>query len=128
MLPFLNLFLAATRRKGITIKIRKVDVYMEAKWSKVIVHASAFFAPFLVPIIFFLISSEEEVKRISMQAILFQVVVGTLVSVMAFLWWTVIAIPFLIVFGVIYLIAPIIGIVKALGDTSWNYPIVGRWV
>ncbi|MEG0386683.1 MAG: DUF4870 domain-containing protein, partial [Solibacillus sp.] len=38
---------------------------METKWSKVIIHASAFFAPFLVPILFFLISSEEEVKRIS---------------------------------------------------------------
>ena len=25
-------------------------------------------------------------------------------------------------------IVPIIGIVKALNDTYWNYPIVGRWV
>lgn len=101
---------------------------MEAKWSKIIVHASAFFAPFLVPIIFFLISSDEEVKRVSMQALLFQVVFGILIAIAGLLSWVLIGLPFLIIFLIIFWIAPIIGIVKALGDTSWNYPIVGRWV
>lgn len=128
MLPFLNLFFVVARIKGITTKTRKVDVYMEAKWSKVIVHASAFFAPFLVPIIFFLISSDDEVKRVSMQALLFQVIFGILITIAGILSVILIGLPFLIVLLIIFWIAPIIGIVKALGDTSWDYPIVGRWV
>ena len=128
MSSFLNLFLVVTRIKGITTKKRKVDVYMEAKWSKVIVHASAFFAPFLVPIIFFLISSDDEVKRVSMQALLFQVIFGILITIAGILSVILIGLPFLIVLLIIFWIAPIIGIVKALGDTSWDYPIVGRWV
>ncbi len=54
---------------------------MEDKWSKVIVHASAFFAPVLVPILFFLISSDEHVKRLSIQALLFQGVMWVLTTV-----------------------------------------------
>ncbi|TQR29728.1 DUF4870 domain-containing protein [Lysinibacillus sphaericus] len=101
---------------------------METKWSKVIIHASAFFAPWLVPIIFFLISSDEEVKSISVQALLFQVVMGVLMTISGILSFLLIGIPFLIVFGIMYFIAPIIGIVKALSDEPWRYPIVGRWV
>ncbi|MFJ3389098.1 MULTISPECIES: DUF4870 domain-containing protein [unclassified Lysinibacillus] len=101
---------------------------METKWSKVIIHASAFFAPWLVPIIFFLISSDEEVKSISVQALLFQVVMGVLITISGILSFLLIGIPFLIVFGIMYFIAPIIGIVKALSDEPWRYPIVGRWV
>ena len=101
---------------------------MESKWSKVIIHASAFFAPFLVPIIFFLISTEEEVKRISIQALLFQIIFGILIAISGFFTLILIGLPFLIIFWAIFWIAPIIGIVKALNDTPWNYPIVGRWV
>ncbi|MEY9977127.1 DUF4870 domain-containing protein [Lysinibacillus sp. RC79] len=101
---------------------------METKWSKVIIHASAFFAPWLVPIIFFLISSEEEVKSIAVQALLFQIVLGVLLTISGILSFLLIGIPFLIIFGIMYFIAPIIGIVKALSDESWRYPIVGRWV
>ena len=101
---------------------------MESKWSKVIIHASAFFAPFLVPIIFFLISTEDEVKRLSIQALLFQIVFGILIGISIFFSFLIIGIPFLIIFWAIFWIAPIIGIVKALNDTPWNYPIVGRWV
>ncbi|WP_134022272.1 DUF4870 domain-containing protein [Lysinibacillus sp. YR326] len=101
---------------------------METKWSKVIIHASAFFAPWLVPIIFFLISSDEEVKSISVQALLFQIVMIVLLTISGILSFLLIGIPFLIVFGIMYFIAPIIGIVKALSDESWRYPIVGRWV
>ncbi|MGE7998226.1 DUF4870 domain-containing protein [Lysinibacillus sp. NPDC093190] len=101
---------------------------METKWSKVIIHASAFFAPWLVPIIFFLIGSDEEVKSISVQALLFQVVMIVLLTISGIFSFLIIGIPFLIVFGIMYFIAPIIGIVKALSDEPWRYPIVGRWV
>lgn len=101
---------------------------MEPKWSKIIIHASAFFAPFLVPILFFLISSEDEVKRIAIQALLFQVVFGILIAIASVLSFILIGLPFLLVFLAIFWIAPIIGIVKALSDQNWNYPIVGRWI
>ena len=101
---------------------------METKWSKVIIHASAFFAPWLVPILFFLIGSDEEIKSISVQALLFQVVMGVLLTISGILSFLIIGIPLLIVFGIMYFIAPIIGLVKALSDEPWRYPIVGRWV
>ncbi len=101
---------------------------MESKWSKIIVHASAFFAPYLVPIIFFLVSTDDDVKRLSIQALLFQIVFGILIFISGILSFLIIGIPFLIIFLAVFWIAPIIGIVKALNDTPWNYPIVGRWV
>lgn len=101
---------------------------MESKWSKIIIHASAFFAPFLVPIIFFLVSSEDVVKRTAIQALLFQVVFGILIVIAIIFSIFLIGIPFLLVFVVVFWIAPVIGIVKALMDEDWNYPIVGRWV
>lgn len=101
---------------------------MEQKWSKVIIHASAFFLPVLVPILFFLISDEQEIKSLSIQALLFQAVMWVLVTISIIFSFILIGIPFLIVFGLMGLIVPIIGIVKALGEEKWQYPIVGRWV
>lgn len=101
---------------------------MEAKWSKVIIHASPFFAPWFVPILFFLISSDEEVKAISIQALLFQIIMGVLIAISVALSFVLVGLPFLIIFGIIWFVAPIIGIVKALSDEPWHYPIVGRWV
>ncbi|WP_431028464.1 DUF4870 domain-containing protein [Lysinibacillus sp. LZ02] len=101
---------------------------MEEKWSKVLIHASAFFAPVLVPILFFLISSDDQIKRLSIQALLFQGVMWVLTTVSIIFSFILIGIPFLIVFGLMLLIVPIIGIVKALNDSDWDYPIVGRWV
>ena len=101
---------------------------MESKWSKVLIHASAFFAPCLVPILFFLISTDEEVKRISVQALLFQFVMWVLCTIAFIFSFLLIGLPFLLIFGLMLIIVPIIGIVKALSDESWHYPIVGRWV
>jgi uncharacterized protein len=101
---------------------------MEDKWSKIIIHASAFFAPFLIPIIFFLVSTSDEVKRISVQALLFQIVIGVFIFISIILSFLIIGLPLLVIFWAIGWIAPIIGIVKALSDTPWDYPIVGRWV
>lgn len=101
---------------------------MEAKWSKVIVHASAYFAPVLVPILFFLFSSEQEVKRLSIQALLFQGVMWILIIISFILSFVLIGFPFLIIFGIMLIVVPIIGIYNALVENKWNYPIVGRWV
>ncbi|MFJ7668859.1 DUF4870 domain-containing protein [Lysinibacillus sp. NPDC097195] len=101
---------------------------METKWSKVIIHASAFFAPFLVPILFFIFSSDKEVKSISLQALLFQIVMGVLIVIAGILSVVLIGLPFLLLFIAMVYIVPIIGIVKALSEMPWRYPIVGRWV
>ncbi len=87
-----------------------------------------FFAPFLVPILFFLISTDEEVKGISIQALLFQIVMWVLIAIAGILSFVLIGLPFLLIFGIMTFIVPIIGIVKAISDEPWRYPIVGRWV
>ena len=101
---------------------------MENKWTKVLLHASAFFLPVLVPVLIFLISTDSQIKRLSIQALLFQFVMWVLTGIAGFLSWIIIGIPFLIVFSLMLIIVPIIGIVRALQDEEWNYPIVGRWV
>ncbi|GEK35475.1 DUF4870 domain-containing protein [Kurthia sibirica] len=101
---------------------------MDNKWIKVILHASPLFAPFLVPILFFLLIQDDEVKSLSIQALLFQIVMAVLLGISGILVFVLIGIPMLIVFGLMTLIVPIIGIVKALKGEKWQYPIVGRWV
>jgi uncharacterized protein len=101
---------------------------MESKGSKVLVHASAFFMPFLVPFIIYLVIDDLEVKRMAIQAILFQLVMGALIVVSSILIIVIVGIPMLIGFGLMWLIVPIIAIVKALNDEKYNYPIVGRWI
>ncbi|PKH10525.1 MULTISPECIES: DUF4870 domain-containing protein [Planomicrobium] len=100
---------------------------METKGLKVLVHASAFFAPFLVPFIVFLISEDKDVKRLSIQALLFQIVLGALLFASGLLTVILIGIPMLIVFGLIGVIVPILGIITALNDQHFSYPIVGSW-
>lgn len=97
---------------------------METKWSKILIHASAFFMPVLIPILFFIISQDKEIKKLSLQALLFQFVMWVLIGVSAFLSWILIGLPFLIVFAAMTVIVPVIGIVKALSDAPWEYPIV----
>ena len=100
---------------------------MENTGLKVLVHASAFFAPFLVPFIIYLVVDDAEVKRLSIQALLFQLVMGALIVLSAILIIVLIGIPMIIVFGLMTIIVPIIGIVKSLQGETYNYPIVGRW-
>ncbi len=101
---------------------------MENTGMKVLIHASAFFAPYLVPILMFLISDEQDIKKLSIQAVLFQLVVGVLITISAIMSVFIIGLPFLIGFIVMWIVVPIIGIVKALKNENYDYPIVGRWV
>ncbi len=101
---------------------------MEKIGLKVLVHASAFFAPFLVPFIIYLIIDDLEVKKVAIQAILFQLVMGALIVISVLLIIVIIGIPMVIGFSLMWLIVPIIGIVKSLNGETYNYPIVGRWI
>ena len=97
---------------------------MEQKWTKVLLHASAFFMPVLVPILIFLVTQDKEVKRLSIQALLFQFVMWVLIGISTALSFIIVGIPFLIIFSLMTIIVPVIGIVKALSDDNWEYPIV----
>lgn len=101
---------------------------MEEKWTKVLLHASAFFMPLLVPVLIFLVSNDKEIKRLSIQALLFQFVMWLFIGISTVLSFIVVGIPFLIIFSLMTVIVPIIGIVKALSDDSWEYPIVKNLV
>lgn len=94
---------------------------------KVLVHASAFFAPFLVPLIVFLITEDREVKKLSIQALLFQIAMGVLIFISSLLTVILIGIPMLIIFGIMTVIVPILGIIRALNGDRFDYPIVGSW-
>ena len=108
---------------------------MDDKGLKVLLHASAFFSAFyismLVPLVIMLTTKDSHMKRLSIQALLFQLVMSILITVGWVLTGTlilaIVGIPMLIVFGLMSIIVPIIGIVKALQDEHWEYPIVKRF-
>ena len=95
---------------------------------KVLIHASAFFAPLLVPILLFLISEDQGIKKLSIQAVLFQLIIGVLITISAIMSVFLIGIPFFIGFIIMWIVVPIIGIVKALKNEGYDYPFIGRWV
>lgn len=100
---------------------------MQNQGLKILVHASAFFAPFLVPFIVFLISEDQSVKKTAVQAVLFQLVMTVLIIVAAILSIFLIGLPVLLVLFVALWIVPIVGIVRAVMGEEFNYPIVGMW-
>lgn len=100
---------------------------MENKGIKVLIHASTWFAPIVVPLIVYLLISDREVKSLSLQALIFHFVIGILIAISAIFSWVLIGLPFLVIFGLIAIIAPIVGIVRAINNRPFQYPIVGSW-
>ena len=101
---------------------------MENTGLKILLHASTWFAPFLVPFVLYLVVNDEEIKKLSIQAVLFQLVIGALIGISILLVFLLIGIPMLIIFGIMAFVVPIIGIVKAITGDTFNYPIVGSWI
>ncbi|WP_188430320.1 DUF4870 domain-containing protein [Kroppenstedtia guangzhouensis] len=101
---------------------------MQVKIIKILVHASTWFAPVLVPLIVWLLTNEKDLKRLSLQALVFHFVIWLLVSISIFFSFILIGIPFLIIFGLIGFIAPILGIIRALQDRRFDYPIIGSFI
>lgn len=103
---------------------------MDNRGLKVLVHASAFFAPYAVPILIYVLChffmEDLEVKRLAIQAILFQLVMGVLIAISIVLIFIIIGIPLVIGLGIMWIVVPIMGIIKALNNEEYNYPIVGR--
>lgn len=95
---------------------------------KAITHASAFFAPFLVPLIVWLLMQDRDAKRMALQALLFHVIMGALIGISWALSFILVGIPFLIVFGLMAIYYPVKGILYALQDRPFHYPIIGALV
>ena len=66
-------------------------------------------------------------KKLSIQALLFQLVLGILIFISSLLIVFLVGIPMLIVFGLMGIIIPIMGIIRALNNEQFDYPIVGSW-
>ncbi|MGN7471390.1 DUF4870 domain-containing protein [Brevibacillus sp. SAFN-007a] len=101
---------------------------MDYRGVKAITHASTFFAPFLVPIVVWLLVQERDAKGIALQALLFHLFMSILISISWFLSWVLIGIPFLIVFGLMAIYYPIKGIIYSLQGRPFRYPIIGSLV
>lgn len=104
---------------------------VDNKWIKVIVHASGFFSStfvsMILPIIIYFVSTDKETKSLSLQAVIFQLLMSVLIWISIPL--TIIGIGWimLIVFGAMTIIVPIVGIVRALQEKKWSYPIIGKF-
>lgn len=101
---------------------------MERKPSAILIHASIFFAPFIVPIIFMLITNDRYIKDLAIEALLFHVLVTVGLTVSGFLVVILIGIPLLAIVGLVGLYFPIKGIVGAVNDKPFHYPFVSQWV
>ncbi len=95
---------------------------------RVLIHGSAFFLPLLGPFIIYLIIDDEVTKKIALQALVFQLMMSVLIFISMVLSLLIIGIPFLVVFGIMTWVVPIIGIVKAIQGHVYQYPIVKHWV
>jgi hypothetical protein len=104
---------------------------LSEKGLKILIHAGAWFAPVLVPILVWLLIKEHEIRKLSVQALLFQflmVICFLVLPLIAIVFPFIIGISFLIIFGLMYVFTPIVGIIKALRDRPFNYPVVGWFV
>lgn len=79
---------------------------MDHKGVKAITHASAFFAPVLVPLLVWLLMADREVKNTALQALLFHVIIGVLIAISWPFVFILIGIPFFVVFGLMALYYP----------------------
>lgn len=105
---------------------------MQNRELKVLIHASTWFAPVLIPLIVFFASKEKEIKRLSLQALIFHLLISVLISISYFLTLTIIlaivGIPLLLGFGLIAFIVPILGIINAIQGRYFEYPIIGSFI
>lgn len=101
---------------------------MDHNGVRAITHASAFFAPFLVPLLVWLLMQDRQMKNMALQALLFHVGIGVLLTISGILSYILIGIPFFIFFVLAGIYYPIKGIVYSLQGRSFHYPIIGSLV
>ncbi|WP_241154405.1 DUF4870 domain-containing protein [Staphylospora marina] len=101
---------------------------VDPKWLKILVHISTWFAPVLLPLIVFLVSDDRSVRKLSLQALLFHVMMWVLAVIGFALIIVLIGIPMLIVLGIAYVVVPFMGIIRAWQGRDFDYPIVRAFI
>jgi hypothetical protein len=101
---------------------------MNPKPACIVIHGSMFFAPVLVPLLFYFLSDHSYIKEKAMEALLFHLLIGAALTISWFLVIVLIGLVFVAICSIIAIYYPIKGIVYALQEKSFNYPIVHGWV
>jgi uncharacterized protein len=101
---------------------------MDEKWIRVLLHASIWFAPVLVPLIVFLFGHDRELKRLALQALVFHGSVLSLLWISTNLLWILIGFPFIVVFGLAAFFVPLTGIIRAVQNRPFQYPVIKKWI
>lgn len=84
----------------------------------------------IVPIVIWIVKQDSKViSSIAKQALLLNVVVFLLIAATLILWITIILIPLVVIFwcvlGLVAIVLPIVGALKALEGRYYMYPFVG---
>ncbi|AMA72840.1 MULTISPECIES: DUF4870 domain-containing protein [Aneurinibacillus] len=101
---------------------------MNVKPACVIIHGSTFFAPVLIPLLFYFLSDHPYIKEKAMEALLFHVLMIIALFISSLLVIVLIGFVLLLIFSLIGIYYPIKGIVYALQERPFHYPIVHGWV
>lgn len=101
---------------------------MNTKPACIIIHGSTFFAPVIVPLLFMLLAQDEYVKEKATEALLFHVMMTIAFAIATALMFVLIGFLILPVLGIIALYYPIKGILYAVWERPFGYPIVHNWV
>lgn len=101
---------------------------MNPKPTCVVIHASTFFAPILVPLLFYFLADHPYVKEKALEALLFHIAMAALLTISAFLMIVLIGFILLPIFSLVAIYYPIKGIIRALQEEPFHYPIVHNWV
>jgi hypothetical protein len=100
---------------------------MDHRGIKIIIHASIWFAPVLVPLLIYLLMEDRPIRSLSIQALLFHLIMWTMIGISSLFSLILIGIPFFILFSIIGLVVPIIGIVYAIKDQPFHYPLLASF-
>ena len=101
---------------------------MNVKPACMIIHGSTFFAPVLIPLLFYFLSDHPYIKEKAMEALLFHVLMIIALFISSLLVIVLIGFVLLLIFSLIGIYYPIKGIVYALQERPFHYPIVHGWV
>lgn len=104
------------------------DIGLNLKAIRILIHASTWFAPVLIPFVVYLLIKDKDIQRLSLQALVFHVSLMILLFVSYLLVIILIGIPLVIIFGIISLITPIVGIIYAIQGRYFSYPVIGRFI
>ncbi|MBL0386511.1 DUF4870 domain-containing protein [Tumebacillus sp. ITR2] len=92
-------------------------------------HLSILLLPFIAPIVILILRANSKfVRHHATQALLFHFVWLILMTISGWLCWILIGFPMLVVFGLMGIWGTIRGILAALNEERYHYPITGNWI